>query len=868
MFSHLTRRLLATTTSPRKLTASGRKKSRVRLHVEDLEGKLLMTSVPLNFGATVTARSAPVAVGSELFFTADDATRGNQVWETNGTVAGTIPLSSAHEVNGINGGIFPADLTVVGSEVYFSATDFSHGYQIWETNGTAAGTQMVSANNPYGGGIFPADLTAVGSELYFVGYDPTDGEQLFESNGTAAGTQIVADIPGANGYPGSYPTDLTAAGGLLYFAATDATHGTQLWSANPTTGAVTMLTSGNAKGGGTVPQFITAVGSTAYFSGFDLTNHEQLWASAGTAATTERLTSGNSSQGGVNPQFLTAAGNSLYYSANDGVHGTQLWSMTGTTPGAAVMLTSANVSGGGVAPTNLGAVGSEVYFSGNDGVHNAQLWSSNGTTGGTGMVADIDGTATANVASPTNVNGTLFFTAYTLSGGYQVWQSNGTSAGTVADTSLNTGGSAVPSALTAAGNNLYFTSPGATLWEWQTATQATPTVTWTSPAGIVYGTPLSSSQLDATASVPGTFTYSPALGTVLGAGTDTLSLTFNPTDSTDYKSATATTTIAVAQATPTLSWTSPAGIVYGTALSTAQLDATASVAGTFTYSPALGTVLGAGTDTLSLTFNPTDSTDYKGVTTTTTIAVAQATPGVVWPSPASIVYGTALSSAQLDATASVPGTFAYSPAAGTVLGVGNNQMLSVTFTPTDSTDYKKTTAATTINVLPAPTAGATFLTKDTKTQGTWIGTYGGQGYDVIDGSSSLPSYATVTPSGQSNYVWASSTTDARALQTSGGSSRIAATWFSTTSFTVDVNLTDGKVHDLELYFLDWDNWGRSEQVQISNASTGAVLSTQSISSFQSGAYLDYAVSGNILITFTNQGTKNAVLSGLFIDPAS
>ena len=49
-----------------------------------------------------------------------------------------------------------------------------------------------------------------------------------------------------------------------------------------------------------------------------------------------------------------------------------------------------------------------------------------------------------------------------------------------------------------------------------------------------------------------------------------------------------------------------------------------------------------------------------------------------------------------------------------------------------------------------------------------MGTYGGQGYDVIDGPSSLPSYATVTPSGATTYVWAASTTDPRALQTSGG----------------------------------------------------------------------------------------------------
>ena len=149
-------------------------------------------------------------------------------------------------------------------------------------------------------------------------------------------------------------------------------------------------------------------------------------------------------------------------------------------------------------------------------------------------------------------------------------------------------------------------------------------------------------------------------------------------------------------------------------------------------------------------------------------------------------------------------------------------------------------------------ATATFLKQDTTTQGNWIGTYGTQGYDVIGNAASLPSYATVTPAGQSNYTWTTTTTDPRALQVPAASSRIAAAWYSATSFTVDVNLTDGQTHDLELYFLDWDNTGRAEQVQISDAPTGAVLDTETISSFHSGVYLDWAVSGNLLITITSR----------------
>ena len=151
-------------------------------------------------------------------------------------------------------------------------------------------------------------------------------------------------------------------------------------------------------------------------------------------------------------------------------------------------------------------------------------------------------------------------------------------------------------------------------------------------------------------------------------------------------------------------------------------------------------------------------------------------------------------------------------------------------------------------------------------EGNWINTYGTQGYEVIGNATSLPSYATVTPSGQTTYTWTTSTTDPRALQQAGGTGRIAAVWYSATSFTVDVNLTDGKTHDLELYFVDWNTTARSEQVQISDASTGAVLDTETVSSFHSGVYDNWQVSGHVVITITNLTGANAVLSGLFIDP--
>jgi hypothetical protein len=246
---------------------------------------------------------------------------------------------------------------------------------------------------------------------------------------------------------------------------------------------------------------------------------------------------------------------------------------------------------------------------------------------------------------------------------------------------------------------------------------ATPTITWSAPSAISYGTALNSTQLNATSGgVAGSFVYSPAAGAVLGAGSQTLNTTFTPTDTTDYNTSSDSVTLTVNSAGATVTWATPAAITFGTALSSSQLDATASVPGSFVYSPGVGTVLAAGSQTLDVTFTPTDTSDYGTSTGSVTLLVNKATPSVTWATPAAIAYGTALSATQLDATASVPGTFVYSPASGTVLGAGS-QTLNVTFTPTDATDYNTNTGSVTLTVNKA-TPAITWATPSAITYGT------------------------------------------------------------------------------------------------------------------------------------------------------
>jgi N-acetylneuraminic acid mutarotase len=270
-----------------------------------------------------------------------------------------------------------------------------------------------------------------------------------------------------------------------------------------------------------------------------------------------------------------------------------------------------------------------------------------------------------------------------------------------------------------------------------TVNKATPAITWPTPAAITYGTALSTTQLNASSTVAGTFAYTPAVGTVLTAGSHTLSVTLTPTDTTDYTTATSTVTQTVNQATPTITWATPAAITYGTALSATQLDATSTVAGTFAYTPAVGSVPNTGAQTLSVTLTPTDTTDYTTATATVQLTVSKAAPAITWPTPAAITYGSALSATQLNASSTVAGTFAYTPASGTVLTAGSHT-LSVTLTPTDTTDYTTATSTVTQTVNQA-TPTITWATPAAITYGTALSA------TQLDATASVPGTFVYSP---------------------------------------------------------------------------------------------------------------------------
>jgi len=381
-------------------------------------------------------------VHGSLFFTVDDLAQQPELWKSDGTAAGTMPLKT-FDAQVVAGDPFTTssygiqDLTAVGATLFFTAYDPGHGRQLWESNGTAAGTVPVTDLNTHeAGGFNPTDLTDLDGTLYFAANDGIHGSELWASIGSAAGTHLVKAIDPGDG--GSNPSSLTVSGSTLYFTADDGIHGRELWKSDGTAFGTTLVADINPGPADSSPTDLTAFEGELFFTAADGVHGRQVWKTDGTAQGTVQVTDIASSS--AIPADLTPVNDALFFTAYEAVHGRELWKTDGAMAGT-VLVRDMNPGSAPSDPLDLAGLDGMLYFTADDGVHGRELWSSDGTTQGTVPVADLAsgplpafaaGTVSADGATWLDVNAALYFAAEGGPDGFELWKLSTGDSGPVA----------------------------------------------------------------------------------------------------------------------------------------------------------------------------------------------------------------------------------------------------------------------------------------------------------------------------------------------------------------------------------------------------------------------------------------------------
>lgn len=303
-------------------------------NVSPMPGKMLLNIFP---GGIAEPYHTTSAYG-RIFFSAMDPVHGRELWSTRGPHIPPTIYADIFTDNSVNPSSSPSEMEPLGDALLFAADDIEHGNELWMTDGTEAGTRLLSDISSGRTSGNPSQITAVGDRAYFRAETLGQGVELWITDGTAQGTAIAADINVAR--ESSNPDHLTAWNGKLLFSAFRPYEGNELWIAEP----------------GKAPDIL------------------------------KNIREGGSSS---NPRNFTAWKDHVYFQADDGLHGEELWRTDGTEAGTVLVRDIIAKPYEPVAVSALSVSGDRLYIAGFNANKGRELWSLQEDSEGLRLVRDI-----------------------------------------------------------------------------------------------------------------------------------------------------------------------------------------------------------------------------------------------------------------------------------------------------------------------------------------------------------------------------------------------------------------------------------------------------------------------------------------------
>lgn len=340
------------------------------------EGTAMLSD--LTPGALSSAFSGGVTLNGAALFGFASNGQGEEPWISDGTLGGTAKLK---EIGAGSDSSKPSrgfQFTVSGNLAIFSACDDQHGCELWRTDGTVQGTQLIKDIEPGVAGSTPTGLIAGNGNVYFIASSTQYGLELWRTDGTAAGTTLVVDLqPGASsGFTHLEPDAIGLYGNRMIFGSDE------LIEINLDSSAVRFLTNFSAQNR-RVTGGVTISGDKVYFTLQG--NGTQIWSYDLMSATTTRLseTSGEI-LGSINGFTILGvyAGNGLpsRLLRTDG-------SILGTVPLASIPGTTE--SRPGYFQRRAFVAGNRIYAVISDPLHGFELWQSDATELGTALLDEM-----------------------------------------------------------------------------------------------------------------------------------------------------------------------------------------------------------------------------------------------------------------------------------------------------------------------------------------------------------------------------------------------------------------------------------------------------------------------------------------------